>query len=279
MKKILVPTDFSEFSLNAAKLAAQIARRFEARIYFLHVVDMPSVETGIIPGQTSEDIAEGLFILKHVRQQFKRLLNQDFLKGVNVAEAIQFDGVYESILSQCKKHEIDLIVMGTHGSSGVINDYLLGSNTEKVVRLSEIPVLTTREEVKELKFEHIVFASDFEVGVKDAFDPIQHIIEFFQPQVDLVRIVTRDDYYFTGPMLDIMENFAKEKGLKNYTCHVFNAERVQEGINEFALRRNAEIITTITEGRRGLARLFNGSITGGVINSSPFPVLTVKAKK
>ena len=61
MKKILVPTDFSEYAMHAAKLAADIARKYEARIYFLHVVDMPTYESGIIPGQSQQDVAEGLF--------------------------------------------------------------------------------------------------------------------------------------------------------------------------------------------------------------------------
>ncbi len=279
MKRILVPTDFSKYSINAAKLAAAIARKYEARIFFLHVVSMPQIETGIIPGQTQQDVAEGLFLLKRVRQNFKKLLSQEFLQGLNVAEAIQFDGVYESIVDQCKKHEIDLIVMGTHGTTGFVNDFLVGSNTEKVVRLSETPVLTTREEVKNPEFKHIIFASDFEEGIEKSFTPIQSLIELFDAKVDLLRVVTRDDFYFTAPMLDLMENFAKEKGLKKYSCHVFNAEKVQEGINEFANRSNADIVTTITHGRRGLARLFNGSVTDDVMKTSSLPVLTVKAKK
>lgn len=279
MKKILVPTDFSEYSINAARLAAQIAKKHEARIYFLHSVNIPTVETGIIPGQTQQDLAEGLFILKQVRKNFKKLLNADFLKGVNVAEAVMFDGVYEAIVKQSKKHEIDLIVMGTHGTSGYINDFFVGSNTDKIVRLSEVPVLAIRDEVKEASFKHIVFASDFGEGTDKSFHPIHDLIDSFGSHVDLVRIITRDDFYFTEPMIEIMEDFAKTKNLKDYSCHVFSAQNVQEGINEFARRQKADLITTITHGRRGLARLFNGSVTNDLIKSSPLPVLTVKMKK
>src|SRR5690554_2475120 len=169
MKKILVPTDFSEYALNAAKLAANIAKKFDARIYFLHVVSMPVYETGVLPGQSRQDIAEGLFILKKVKKDFNELLNSDFLKGVNVASAIQYDDVYESVVSQAEKHEIDLIVMGTHGTSGYINDFFIGSNTDKIVRLSEIPVITTRDEVVNPKFDKIVFASNFGEGISQPF--------------------------------------------------------------------------------------------------------------
>ncbi len=279
MKRILVPTDFSKYSLHAAKLAAAIAKKFDARIFFLHVVSIPINETGIIPGQTQQDVAEGLFILKMVRKNFQKLLSQDFLKDVQVAQAIQFDGVYESVTEQCKKHDIDLIVMGTHGTSGFINEYLIGSNTDKIVRLSEIPVLTVRDEVKDPNFNEVVFASDFEEGVSESFHLIQNFIELFDAKVDLLRVITRDDFYYTEPMLEIMEKFAKEKGLSNYTSHIYTAESVQEGINQFAKRQNADLVATITHGRRGLARLFNGSITSDVMGSSSVPVLSVRSKR
>jgi nucleotide-binding universal stress UspA family protein len=279
MKKILVPTDFSKFALNAAKLAANIAKKFDARIYFLHIVSMPQYETGIIPGQSSQDVAEGLFILKKVKMDFEKLISQDFLKGVNYATAIQYDGVYDSVVSQAKKHDIDLIVMGTHGTSGYVNDYFIGSNTDKIVRLSDTPVLTTREEVVNPKFDKIVFASHFGDGIGNSFRKIAEMAIKLEANIDLVRIITRDDFYFSGPMLDAMELFAKEHGLSNYNCHVYAAESVQIGINEFAQRRNADMITTITHGRRGLARLFNGSVTSDVMKSSPLPVLSIRADK
>ncbi|HZH87513.1 MAG TPA: universal stress protein [Brumimicrobium sp.] len=279
MKKILVPTDFSEYALNAAKLAAHIAKKFDARIYFLHVVSMPVYETGIIPGQSRQDIAEGLFILKKVKMDFQNLLSQDFLKGVNVAKAIQYDGVYESIVNQAKEHDIDLIVMGTHGSSGYVNDFFIGSNTDKIVRLSETPVITIRDEVSNPKFDKIVFASDFGDGVAKSFRRVAEIADKLEAKVELVRIITRDDFYFSGPMLDAMDVFAQDNGLANYECHVYAAESVQIGINEFAQRVNADMVTTATYGRRGLARLFNGSVTSDVMKSSPLPVMTIRVKK
>lgn len=281
MKKILVPTDFSEFALNAAKLAAKLAKKTDARIYFMHAVDIPREGAGNLPGfpgSESQNIPEGIFILKHVKKKFKELMEMDFLEGVNVGHAISFNGMFDSLNEQIEKHGIDLIIMGTHGTSGYVNDFFIGSNTDKVVRLSKAPVLALRDEVEINSFKKIVFASDFGIELDKSFAPIQEIIEFFDAEVSLVRIVTRDDFYFSDPMLQMMNEFAKSKGLKNYSCHVFNADNVQDGINEFAQRQNADLITTITQGRRGLARLFNGSITNDLMKSSPLPVLTVKAE-
>lgn len=279
MKNILVPTDFSDFALNASKLAAEIARKTGGKIYFLHVVHIPSHETGILPFQDSQDVAEGLFILKHVRKKFQELFAMDFLNGCTVVEAIQFDGIYESVVKIAEKQNIDLIVMGTHGTSGFVNDFFIGSNTDKIVRLSEIPVIAVKEEVSKSDFKRIVFAADFDEGVNQAFREIKKVVDVFDAEIHLVRIVTRDDFYFSKPMLEIMEEFAKDEGIKNYKCHIYNAENVQEGINEFARSIDAQMITTATHGRRGLARLFNGSVTGELLSKSSLPVLTAKIQK
>ncbi|HTO37340.1 MAG TPA: universal stress protein [Brumimicrobium sp.] len=279
MKKILVPTDFSDFALNAAKLAANLARKFDARIYFLHAVTMPQYATGGGNQETYQDVAEGLFILKKVKMDFENLLNQDFLKGINVVTAIQYNTVYENIVKQSKEHDIDLIVMGTHGTSGYVNDFFIGSNTDKIVRRSEIPVITVRKEVEKYDFEKIVFASDFGEGVSNSFGYIANFANSLGAKIDLVRIITRDDFYYSGAMLDIMENFAKDNGLRNYECHIYTAENVQTGINEFALRHGADMVATVTNGRRGLARLFNGSVTTEIMNSSALPVMTLKTQK
>lgn len=276
MKKILVPTDFSEYALNAAKLAAYFAKKMDARIYFLHTVNMPDYAVGSGPGRTKQDIAEGLFILKKIKMDFDKLFKSDFLKGINVASAIQYSGVYDDIVDQAEKNDIDLIIMGTHGTSGYINDFFIGSNTDKIVRRSKTPVITVREEVVNPDIKKIVFASDFGPGVVESFQHIIQLAAQLDAKVELVRVITRDDFYYSGPMLDTMDEFAKENNLSNYDCHIWVSETVQTGINEFAQRVDADLVSTITRGKRGLARLFNGSVTSDIMKSSPLPVLSVR---
>ena len=277
MKKILVPTDFSPFAVNACKLAAKIARKTDAEVYFLHVVSMPTYESGILPFQNQQDMAEGLHILKTVKAHFAELFKQDFLAGIKCVEAVSFEGVYESITSQAKQNEIDLIVMGTHGTSGFVSDYFIGSNTDKVVRQSEVPVIAIKDEVKDPSFSNILFAGDFSEKIDKSFAPIKKFAEIFNSKLDLLHVVTKGEFFYTGPLTKRMNEFAEQQGLKDYTCHVFNAESVQTGINEFAAMHDADMICTVTSGRRGLALLFNGSVTTDIVNKVNRPVMTVKA--
>jgi nucleotide-binding universal stress UspA family protein len=275
MKKILVPIDFSDYSMNAAHYAAEIAKKFDSTIYFLHVATIPSYD-GNLPFQEQQNIAEGLFILKHIRNKFKQLFEQDFLKGIKVVEAIQFDGVYESITDQAEKNEIDLIVMGTHGSSGAVSDYFIGSHTDKIVRRAVMPVISVREKVEKVAFDRIVFASDFEDDVSKSFQFIKKFAENFNSKIELLRIVTKGDFLTSMECVQIMQSFAQAERLTNYSCHVHNAHDVQSGINEYAVISDTNLITTATNGRKGLALLLNGSVTRDLMKKASVPVLTVK---
>jgi len=276
MKRILVPTDFSSFAYEAAKTAADIAKKTGAELVFLHVVTLPSYESGVLPYQDSQDIAENLFILKLVKINFEKLLAADFLAGLKVAKGISYSGVYESITENVEKHNIDLIVMGTHGVTGFVDEFFIGSNTDKVIRKSKVPVIAVKS-FGDTNFDKILFAGDFSDSLEKNFGFIKNFAEIYNAEMLLLHVVTKGDFYYTAPMLKRIEDFAKQHDLKNYSCHVFNAESVQQGINEFAGAHNVKLITTITSGRRGLSRLLNGSVTEDVINKVSLPVMTMKS--
>lgn len=90
--------------------------------------------------------------------------------------------------------------MGTHGTSGMINQFFIGSNTDKMVRRSKIPVLTGRGKVSISDVKNIVFSADFDLGIPEAFAKIRTIAESYSAKLHLVHIVTRDDFYFSKPM-------------------------------------------------------------------------------
>lgn len=276
MKRILVPTDFSSFANDAAKTAADIARKTGAELVFLHVVTLPTYESGVLPYQDSQNIAENLFILKLVKQKFEKLLASDFLHGLKVAKGLSYSGVYESITENVEKHGIDLIVMGTHGVTGYIDEFFIGSNTDKVIRKSKVPVIAVKS-YGDTNFDKILFAGDFSDSLEKNFGFINSFVEFYNAEVLLLHVVTKGDFYYTAPMMKRIEDFAQKHNLNNYSCHVFNSESVQQGINDFAQMHGVKLITTITSGRRGLNRLLNGSVTEDVINKVSLPVMTQKA--
>ena len=274
MKRILARTRFSVHAYDAAKTAADIARKTGAELVFLHVFSIPTYEE-VLPYQDNNDVAESLFMMKLVKINFDKFLASDFLEGIKVAQGVSYTGVYEAITENVVKHEIDMIVMGTHGSSGFVDEFFIGSNTDKVIRKSSVPVLAVKS-YGDTNYRKILFAGDFSDSLERNFDFIKSFAKIYDSEMMLLHVVTKGDFYYTAPMLKRIEDFALNHGLEKFSCHVFNAESVQLGINEFANMHDVQLISTITSGRRGLSRLLNGSVTGDVIARVSLPVLTIK---
>lgn len=136
-KRILFPTDGSETSEKAVDHALSLASVYDASLYILHVVNIAkysSLSGEIEWGSVSESLREeGEEVTENVKNKAEK-------KGIDVTTFIN-DGVpHKEILKISRDKDIDLIVMGTHGRSGV-DRILLGSVTERVLRSSEIPML------------------------------------------------------------------------------------------------------------------------------------------
>ena len=144
LHRILVPTDFSKSSLNALKYAIAFADKFGAQLFLLHVLrdlalfvpDMVTVVPPIAP--SLEQLTAG------VRGALERLVEEHQLRRFNVCTEIREGTAFSEIIRFAREAEIDLIIMATHGHTGLTH-MLLGSVTEKVVRKAPCPVLTVRD--------------------------------------------------------------------------------------------------------------------------------------
>src|SRR5690554_1284719 len=94
MKKILVPTDFSEHAYHALRTAAQIAKKNNGEIILLHMLELPTQVIDKVSGRTG-DIPEVMFFIKKTRDRFEEVKNSDFLEGIPVTEAVQFEKAFE----------------------------------------------------------------------------------------------------------------------------------------------------------------------------------------
>lgn len=280
MKKILVPTDFSEHAEHALKVAAQIARKNNSEIYLLHMLELPShiSDDGIGESNavgSSAGVPEVMFFMEKTRERFEEVLNAPYLEGIPVVEAIQFDRAFEGIIKQSKKHNIDLIIMGSHGASG-FREMFIGSNTEKVVRTSNIPVLVIKKDEGEFSPQKFVFASDFSEEIRKPFSQVVDFANTFDMELDLVYINTPNDFKSTHAAMKTMQEFAAGFSINNVDLHIYNDVNVEKGILHFANHINADMIGMCTHGRQGLAHFFNGSISEDLVNHSMKPVVTFK---
>jgi nucleotide-binding universal stress UspA family protein len=273
MKRILIPTDFSKYSEEALKVAAQIARKYNSEIILLHMLELPIQANVAIGGGKS--IPEIMFYKNKAIDNLEKLMDSDYLKGINVSEAIEFKKVYEGVLDASEKNNVDLIVMGSHGTSG-FDELLVGSNAEKVVRFSKIPVLVVKKEADEFKARNFVFASDFS---KETRKPFRKMIEFakiFDSNLFLVMICTPNSFKTSHDAERVMREFIANFDVENYSTHIYNDTNIENGIINFANSVDADLIGICTHGRTGLAHFFNGSVSEDLVNHVVRPIITFK---
>ncbi len=273
MKRILVPTDFSEHAENALKAAAQIAKKNDSEIIILHMLELPHQMSDAITGGAS--IPETMLFVKKANETLDEVSSRSYLDGISVTEIVKMDKTIHGITQISRDYNVDLVVMGSHGSSG-IEELLIGSNTEKVVRNSEIPVLVIKKEASDFTASKIVFASDFTNETKKPFEKLLSFTKFFDSKIHLVTICTPNSFKPTHVIEKAMTEFISEFNLTNYSTHIYNDTNIEKGIINFSNSINADIIGMCTHGRTGFAHFFNGSISEGLVNHAVRPVITFK---
>lgn len=273
MKRILVPTDFSEHAEDALKVAAQIAKKNDSEIIVLHMLELPHQMNDAILGGAS--IPETMLFMKKANEMLDTISSRPYLDGIPLTEIVKMDKPIHGITQVSKDYDVDLIVMGSHGSSGV-EELLIGSNTEKVVRNSEIPVLVIKKDISNFNVSNIVFASDFSAETKKPFEKLLNFTKFFESKIHLVTICTPNSFKPTHVIEKAMRDFIIEFNITNYTTHIYNDTNIEKGIINFANSINADIIGMCTHGRTGFAHFFNGSISEGLVNHAIRPVITLK---
>ncbi len=276
MKTILVPTDFSKQSEYALQAAADIAKKANALVIVLHVIDEPMSDSFIVDG---EYIPEGyenqlftLLLLKKRKQQLYDLSNHELLKGIKTKFELRVGNAYHGITTIILEQKVDLVVMGTTGNTQ--DEVFLGSITNKVIRHSKCPVLTLHQRPVTDGYKNIVYATPI-LPSEEVFSRIVKTAQqLFGSTVHLVRINTPSNFLPDQEAKSMLNDFAKLHQFKNFTVNVFSDLTEEDGIIHFAEAVNADMIALATHGRSGFMQFLSGSISKEVMNHSRKPVMT-----
>ncbi len=275
MKKILVPVDFSECSEYALRVASDLARNYNAEIIALHMMGM---NDNVLTNSQTKEMLEGIYYIKLAKKRFEEFLDKDFLKGITVTDSVYNYTEFNELNQVVKEKNADLIVMGSHGSSG-LTEVFVGSNTEKVVRYSEVPVLVIKNKHDSFKIKNAVFACDFSLENVDVFNKAMKFYEILNSKVTLLYInVPGQNYRNTKEMESLVKEFLQKANATHFLNDVayYNDYTVEDGIFNFSLNNEIDTIALPTHGRRGLAHFFSGSISEDLVNHSDIPVITFK---
>ena len=276
MKTLLVPIDFSETSKKALQVAATIAKRIKAKIVITH---MAGLEDGFT--KTPNSFEEALYFSKVVGKKFEELVQAPYLDGILVEPILQKHLNFNSVSKMALEMNTDLIIMGSNGAKG-FEEFFIGSNTEKVVRSSEIPVLVIKDNSLNFDPERILYASDFNLEGISAYHRIVKVATLLGAQIEFLYINTPgNNFKSTAEMDQTLVDFFKKvehpeplEALK--TVKRFADYTVEQGIMRYASLSGTDIIAIPTHGHKGITHFFKGSISEDIANHATMPVLTVK---
>jgi nucleotide-binding universal stress UspA family protein len=273
MKRILIPTDFSKYADLAIEAGAQIAQKNNAEIVLIHMLELPGQSNDALTGETS--IPAIMLFKNKADETLKDIKNRPYLKGIPIKEVVLLDNASRGITNYSNQNDIDLIIMGSHGSSG-FEEIFVGTNTEKVVRLSNTPVLIIKNKTDKLNIKKIVFASDFSKEIKKPFLELLKFVNIFNAKLKLVMICTPNSFKTTSSAQKIMKEFVAEFDMPDYSMEIYNDTNIEKGITNYADTKEADLIALCTHGRTALTHFFNGSISEDLVNHTTRPVITFK---
>ncbi|MFA3783151.1 universal stress protein [Melioribacteraceae bacterium 4301-Me] len=152
IKKILVPIDFSDYSKNALKYAVNFAKYFNAKMYLIYVIEPIVYPADFSMGQVAIPTIN-IDIHKRAEEELNSLAKNFVGTELEVETIIKTGKPFVEIYETAKEKDVDLIIIATHGHTGV-EHLLFGSTAEKVVRKAPCPVLTLREPIKGFQFNN-----------------------------------------------------------------------------------------------------------------------------
>lgn len=272
MKPILVPTDFSKCSYNAAQFAIALAKETKAKIILLHVYQtpFPPAVTNITPlGQLDvqddrmkrvSDMAE--FELKlHGKEELK--IEYEVKAGFTVTE----------IIAASQKHDAGMIVMGTQGASG-LKKIFMGSNTANVITESSCPVLAVPENAKYLGLNKIVFAADFhELKSNTSIEPLVEIALLFNSEIPIFSVRKKESDI--PPITQALEELKLDKIFERipHSFHTAVSEDIAGEIDKFVNTNHLDLLVTMPQKHSYLELIFNKSITRDLVFHATTPIL------
>ncbi len=268
--KILVPTDFSENANHAIEYASVVAKATSAELLLLYVYSPPVTRFNLSYPLITDEIGRAK---KEANEQLStNCLEICDVYGVVCKSLVKTGNPVEEIVGEAKDAEMDLIIMGTEGASG-IDRVLFGSNTAAVIERASCPVVAVPAQTKLFIPRRIVFATDYHANDMQSMKAVTVLASQFKAEVLIVH-VTKEKMKSD---LDLIEQFSKavarDTGIKEPFYYVMTHDDVQKGIDLFVDAVGADLIALSTRKRNFFEKLFDKSLTKKMAYQAQLPLM------
>lgn len=277
IKKILIPIDFTETSEAAALQGAEIGRLLKAEVQLLHVIPSNGHYSSL-----SLDHPAPAAAVHEVEKMIKEKLDlaaKNILEkcGITVLKFIRTGNIVNEILDFSKKQKIDQIIMGTHGASGY-KEMFIGSNAQRVVTLSDIPVITMLDGTHESAFKNILIPIDDHIHSREKVNSALEIAKLYKAKVHILGLVNSTETKDFNKMkikLEAVEKFVHQAAL-SFTTSIEQGDSIAKTAMEYAAKNKCDLIVINTGHESHITGIFLGAFAQQIVNHSSIPVLSVK---
>jgi len=273
MKTILVPTDFSKASDNAIEYAVEIAKATHAGLILFHAYRVPIIATeAVVVIPATGDIEQYAL---HNLKETKRKIQLQHRIGLEIECICKCGFAVEEINFYTNEHAIDFIVMGMHGA-GYLTEKLIGSVTTSLIRDSNCPVMAIDQHVKFRTIKKIVLACDYKKIRKPLLWTLKDIAQLFDSHIYILNIMNEAEL-----VLNDSQSASCGSALEHafsrveHSFHYKTNEDVVDGINEYVINEQMDMVVMIPRKHSGLETLFHEPNTKRMAFHTHVPVLAL----
>ncbi|MFC3880530.1 universal stress protein [Algoriphagus namhaensis] len=272
MKTIVVPFDFSSYSLEAVKTAQKLSAKSGAEIICVTVI--PSeVDWEKLSEEAKTKYPDLLEQYEEAKELLPGYIRDIAPAKVPILQQIRIGMPHELILRVVEESKADLLVLGAHGK-GYTEGNFIGSTLQKVLRKSTCPVLAVKEAMNGNDFKKVAFASNFGPSSKNAFDKIKSLIKVFRTSVHLLYVNTPEHFASSDEIAQSMNSFTHGNEEIVFHQHVFNDKEVENGIIHFTSNHDIAWVVLVS-GKRSSSSSYLIGTTETLLYKSKLGVLSV----
>ena len=274
MKRIIiVAMDFSEGAINALNFAVITANALRANIMLVWVDKKKS--SGTVYSNASDPRLE-------VKKRFEQLIEEysPKLKGGKFLYKMRNGRVFKEITNQAKYHDADMIIAGTHGTSG-FDEFWMGSNAYKIVAHAECPVLTLRTcDNIDKTIKNILLPIDSTRETRQKISYTGYLAKQLNAKITILSVYSSSVDTIKTLVDSYTEQAVKycESNEINYITDSIDAENITNSTIEYAKDNMVDMISIMTDQESAPLNLFLGPYAQQMVNHSPIPVLSIRSR-
>jgi len=280
MKKILLPTDFSDNSWNAIKYALQLYKDQECNFMLLHtfipvIYQFEYIQSSTLQFQMMDILKE---TSKKGLDELQQKISSEFYNPKHrVSQITSFNTLTAEIDELFQGNAIDMIIMGTKGASGA-KGILFGSNTVHVLKNAKCPVLAIPSDFSFETPHEILFPTDYEIEYKEEhLKPIIEIAQEHTSRVNILHVFTRNGLTTTQEKNKLLLETSMKKIA--HLIHDVNNQKVPEAITNFQIKTKINLLVMINNKHSFFENLFFKSTINQIGFHLNIPLLVIPSRK